>query len=70
MKINFDTVLERDMDLLIMEEFISDPAFAQIFLNSIGITSAYTIEQAIHSLTDADLGESDIDFTLNVDGRR
>ena len=70
MKINFDTVLERDMDLLIMEEFISDPAFAQIFLNSIGITSAYTIEQAIHSLTDADLGESDIVFILNVDGRR
>ena len=30
MKIRFDTTLERDIDLLIMEEFISDEAFAKI----------------------------------------
>ena len=38
MKIKLDTTLERDMDLLIMEEFVSDPEFAQIFLDAIGIS--------------------------------
>ena len=33
MEIKFDTALERDMDLLIMEEFICSPQFAKIFLD-------------------------------------
>lgn len=70
MKIQFDTTLERDIDLLIMEEFVSDEEFAQIFLDAIGIHQAYTIESVIHSKTDADLGESDIVFILVIDGKR
>lgn len=70
MKIIFDTALERDMDLLILEEFVSDPDFARIFLGTVGITEAYSIEQAVHSLRDADLGESDIVFVLNINGVR
>ena len=70
MKIQFDTTLERDIDLLIMEEFVSDEEFAQIFLDEIGIHQAYTIESVIHSKTDADLGESDIVFILVIDGKR
>ena len=70
MEIKFDTTLERDMDLLIMEEFICSPQFARIFLDIAGIPSDYTIEQAIHSMRDTDLGESDIVFILNVHGRR
>lgn len=31
MNIKIDTTLERDIDLLIFEEFISDPEFAKIF---------------------------------------
>lgn len=46
MDIKLDTTLERDMDLLIMEEFISDPAFAHIFLNAVGIAESY-IKEAI-----------------------
>ena len=70
MEIIFDTTLERDMDLLIMEEFISSPEFANIFLNAAKISGAYIIEQAIHSMRDIALGESDIVFILNISGKR
>ena len=70
MDIKFDTTLERDMDLLIMEEFISSPQFARIFLDTLGITCDYTIDQVIHSMRDADLGESDIVFILNFGDQR
>ena len=70
MEIKFDTTLERDMDLLIMEEFVCSANFAKIFLDTVGIQSDYTIEEVIHSMRDADLGESDIVFILNIDGKR
>ena len=70
MKIKFDTTLERDMDLLIMEEFISAPEFASIFLNAVRIDDEYIIEQVIHSMRDTVLGESDIVFILNISGKR
>lgn len=70
MNIKIDTTLERDIDLLILEEFISDPNFAVIFLNAVGITDDYTVEDAIHSKTDAELGESDVVFILNINGKR
>lgn len=70
MEIQFDTTLERDIDLLIMEEFISSPQFARIFLDAAGFHCDYTIEQVIHSMRDADLGESDIVFVLNAGSKR
>jgi hypothetical protein len=70
MEIKFDTTLERDMDLLIMEEFVCSANFAKIFLDTVGIHSDYSIEEVIHSMRDADLGESDIVFILNIDGKR
>ena len=70
MKFHFDTTLERDIDLLVMEEFVSDPAFAKIFLDAVGITESYTIEEVIHSKTDADLGESDVVIILGINGKR
>ena len=70
MEIRLDTTLERDIDLLIMEEFISDEAFAKILLDAVGICNSYGIDKAIHSKTDADLGESDIVFILNISGKR
>ena len=39
MKIRFDTTLERDIDLLIMEEFVSNTDFANIFLKATNIDS-------------------------------
>lgn len=66
MQISFETVLERDMDLLIIEEFISDPCFASIFMNAAGITDEYTVEHIIHSKMDAQYGESDIVVVLKI----
>ena len=70
MEIRLDTTLERDIDLLIMEEFVADASFAKIFLDAVGVSESYTIDQAIHSKMDADLGESDIVFVLNIAGKR
>lgn len=70
MNIKIDTTLERDIDLLILEEFISDPEFAKIFLNAAGINEDYIVEDAIHSKRDSEYGESDIVFILNINGKR
>ena len=70
MEIQFDTVLERDMDLLIMEEFLADQGFAKIFLDAAEIHKTYTVEKVIHSKMDLELGESDIVFILNIDGKK
>lgn len=70
MEIKFDTVLERDMDILILEEFISSREFAEIFLRVAGIYGDYTVEQAAHSVRDMNLGESDLVFVLNINGAR
>lgn len=70
MNIKIDTTLERDIDLLILEEFISNSEFASIFLKAVGITNDYTVETAIHSKMDTEFGESDIVFILNINGIR
>ena len=70
MNIHIDTTLERDMDLLIIEEFISSASFASIFLDKVGIGENYIIVNAIHSKRDAEYGESDIVIILNVNGQR
>ena len=38
MEIKIDSLLERDMDFLIMEEFIADKDFAKIFLDTVQIS--------------------------------
>ena len=70
MNFQFDTTLERDIDLLIMEEFVADNDFAQIFLDSVGITCDHVVKDVIHSKTDTDLGESDIVIILEISGKR
>ena len=70
LEIRLDTTLERDIDLLVMEEFIADKEFAKLILSAVGINTPYTIVSAIHSKIDADLGESDIVFILEINGKR
>ena len=61
--VEFKKIYERDIDLLIMEEFISDPGFARLFLDKLQLPNGYTVHRAVHSLSDAD-GESDITLIL------
>ncbi len=69
-KINLDTVLERDIDLLIIEEFLSSTEFAGIFLQEVSIEKFDSIEKIYHSKRDSDYGESDIVIVLIVNGKR
>jgi len=62
-------IYERDMDLLIIEEFLADRGFAQLFLDKLNLPSDYVVVKAAHSLADAD-GESDITFILQYPDKR
>ena len=55
----FEKVGERDIDLLIMHAFESDPQFCQLFFDQLGWYDC-NISHIEHSLTDPELGESDI----------
>ncbi len=70
MEIRLDTALERDIDLLIIEEFISNPEFADVLLSPFDLPSGYVVETVIHSKRDSDLGESDIVIVLEKNGSR
>lgn len=63
MDIRFKRIFEHDMDLLMMEEFISDPSFAELLLRKVGLESNCSILCAAHSLSD-NTGESDITLLL------
>lgn len=59
MRVVFESVSERDVDLLLMDQFASNPSFARFFMDKIKI-EGYWVEELYHSLTDVSLGESDI----------
>ena len=69
MIVEFKKIYEHDMDLLIIEEFISDRNFAKLFLDKLQLPENYTIFKAHHSLADSD-GESDITLILQYPDRR
>lgn len=64
-KITLDTVLERDMDLLIIEEFISSKEFANLFLDATHIERNSEIVSIQRSLR-FQMGESDIVVVLRT----
>lgn len=67
--IEFKKIYEHDMDLLIIEEIVSDRGFAQLFLDKLKLSDDYTIEKVSHSLADSD-GESDITLILQYPDKR
>ena len=67
--IEFKKIYEHDMDLLIIEEFVSDRNFARIFLNKLQLSDDYTIHKVSHSLADSD-GESDITLILQYPDKK
>lgn len=67
--IKFKKIYEHDMDLLIIEEFVSDRNFARIFLDKLQLSDDYTVQKAYHSLSDSD-GESDITLILQYPDRK
>ena len=67
--IEFKKIYEHDIDLLIIEEFLSDKGFARLFLDKVGLDDNYTIIRAAHSLSDFD-GESDITLILEYPDKK
>ena len=55
-----ECVLERDTDLLILEEWCVNAGFAQWFLDRFGISARYSRFDGFHSVTDPQYGESDL----------
>lgn len=65
----FLDVLERDMDMLFLEELVSSNEFLDLFLSQIGIEEA-TIVSAEHSKKDNELGESDMTVVIEHNSKR
>lgn len=63
------SVQERDVDLLLMEEFHVAPAFAGWFANQVGLGLEATFDGAWHSLNDQ-YGETDLLLRVRVGGER
>lgn len=76
MNIQFDSVYERDMDLLFMRKLAEDEAFVrQFFLSGKELTeqgydgAEFSVEKVSHSVMTED-GESDIEAVLSIGGKR
>lgn len=69
MEYRFRDILERDIDMLILEEFACSKSFSDIFLSKIGIKDAKLIS-TWQSKTDSELGESDITVIFNCNNKR
>ena len=64
-------VSERDMDLLFMEAFVTDPEFSKLFLDKTEHAGKlFDIIQAERSKTDNKLGESDLTLIYSIEGKR
>ena len=69
MLIDFKAICERDIDMLIMEEFVCNEAFRDLFYGQTGIKLSrdFAVCEAYKSLSDND-GESDVTFIVS-DGK-
>ena len=68
MKIDLTTVFERDIDLIVIDEFTKNKEFANIFLKEVGL-SGLELVSAYHSLMHPLYGESDITIIVS-DGNK
>ena len=62
-RVLLEDVTERDIDLLLMEEFVSSRSFVQLFTDKAGL-AALDVVSVQHSKTDPEWGETDIEVIL------
>ena len=67
-----ESVTERDIDLLILEELTADSLFREAFLRRLSpnLDANYTWHGVWHSIADASLGESDLLMLIEAEGKR
>ena len=64
-------VQERDMDLLFMQSFSTDPGFVEIFISKTAIAgTTYQVKSVELSKRDTDFGESDITVILQLENQK
>ena len=68
MEFNIGNVYERDIDLYIINKFLNDSKFKELFLKKINCIN-YQVCKCLHSLSDEN-GESDITVILENDNRK
>ena len=68
MEFNIGNVYERDIDLYIINKFLNDSKFKELFLKKINCQN-YQVCKCLHSLSDEN-GESDITIILENDNRK
>lgn len=64
MEIILTTVFERDIDLFVIDEFISNDKYAKLFTSKVDFNNNYKIKKVSHSLSDPKYGESDITIVI------
>ena len=70
MDIRFETILERDMDMLLIRQFANNnDAFIRLFFNKINLKGDYSVMKVEHSVVTSD-GETDVQTILSVDGKK
>ena len=65
----FNTITERDMDMLFIQAFLTDPGFKDIFLSKVN-KSVYKVTSAELSKVDAELGETDLTVILEHEKKK
>lgn len=65
----FSDVLEKDMDLLFLEEIVSSPNFLNIFTSKVNIASARVVKVE-HSKVHSEFGESDMTVIIETEGKK
>lgn len=67
----FRNISERDMDLLFMEAFATDPCFARLFLEQTSHSGKpFEVVHVEQSKMESGLGETDITVICNIDGEK
>lgn len=69
MNIKFEKVLERDIDLLMINKFINHPKTIDFFLEKVELYG-YKLVDIEHSLMDNELGESDITLIVEKENNK
>ncbi len=65
-----ETVLERDIDLLILEELNCNPSFRDWFISELDIPKIDTFKKALRSISNFNLGETDIMILFDSNGKK
>ena len=66
-----NTIIERDMDLLLIEAIATDPGFCSLLLNETDLKGKdFQVLSVELSKSDSDLGESDITIVIDIEGEK